>query len=333
MKWEGLIFPLRQLTQIMPAQEQSQSQPLAKTESPGVGSEDSAGKEGLAGAKTAGEQATAEAGTKIPAIRTLKGDISDYIKAKDLSLAEIAAASTNRRRFEEKTTIDKNIYFLAGIILAVASGLAIAGWFVFFRPADVKEAALQPPKPLVFSEKQEKIIISSESRLELTNAIQNSLKSPIAINTILDTPILLGTAESKNFINALQFFNILKISPPADFIQSLEGPFTLGVFYFRKNAPFLLFKIRSFDLAFGGMLEWEKNIYQDLKEILLIPSSPASGQKFQDKIIANHDSRVLYDGSGAPVVIYGFIGKRNLVITPDTDTLEEIFQRLGSSEN
>lgn len=248
-------------------------------------------------------------------------------------MAEIAAASTNRRRFEEKAPVNKNIYFLAGVILAAAAGLAVAGWFIFFRPAGVKEAASQAPKPLVFSEKQEKIVISSESRPELINASQNAFKSPIAINTILDIPVLSGPAGGQNFIQARKFFSILKIFPPADFVQSLEGPFDLGVFYFRKNTPFLVFKIRSFDLAFAGMLEWEKNMPGDLKEILLISNAPASSEKFQDKIIANRDSRVLYNASGTPAIIYGFSGKQYLVVTGDTDTFEEIFRRLGPAGN
>ncbi len=331
MKWEELISLLKPLTQIMP--EQKQNQP-AQTAGPDIrltqetNSTPAAAEEKASAAPVSDKEAPAEE-KKIPVIRTLKGDISAYIKAKDLSLVDIVAEAQKRRRFEEEPIKSKNFLLLTGIVFLVV-GLAISGWFVFLKEKPgAEKPSSQAPKPLIFSDKQEIATLTLESRPQTINAIQRLLKSPILLNTVLDIPVLIETKEIKEFVPAQKFFNLLGISPPVNLIQSLEGSFTLGVFYFKKNGPFLIFKIRSFDLAFSGMLNWESDLSQDLKEILLLQSLPALGAKFQDKTIKNHDVRILYDPSNNPILIYGFIGKQYLIVASDIDTLEEIFRRFS----
>src|SRR3990167_4080371 len=62
----------------------------------------------------------------VGGLHTLKGDISTYIKEKDISLTEIAAEMTKRRRLEKENAEPKKIFLLAGGTLLIIAGLATA---------------------------------------------------------------------------------------------------------------------------------------------------------------------------------------------------------------
>ena len=283
-------------------------------------------------APTAEDQAAAFNKSRIPALHTLRGDVTEYIKERDISLAEIAAQAARQRYSNEESGRSKRFFVLAALFVLFIAGLGLGGWYVFLRekPAS-KETAFQIPKPIIVSEKQEIITLKSENRSELVSSMQRKLDSPIALNTILDIQVLLEIPDKKEFFKAGSFFNILEIIPPANITQALEGSFGLGVYYLKKNVPFLVLKIRSFELAATGMFEWEKRLNSDLVPVLLIKNKAVIGKKFQDGVLKNHDIRILYDASDNPVIAYTFINAEHLLITTDFDTIEEIFRRFAAS--
>ena len=248
-----------------------------------------------------------------------------------MSLVDIVAEATKQRRFDDNIPERSKKTAILGVgILFLIGAMAIGGW-LFLKKEKVSpvETSLETPKPLILSEETKIIIINLESKTHLINLVQDSLNAAIPLNAIRYLPILLKTKEKEEYLDAKNFLNILGANPPANFIQSLDGPFTLGVFYLKRNSPILIFKIRSFDLAFSGALNWEKNMARDLREVILIKKLPAS-YNFQDKTIKNHDVRVLYDESAKPVLMYSFINKEKLVITADSESLEKIFGRLAN---
>ncbi len=250
-----------------------------------------------------------------------------------MSLIDVAAEISKHRRFsEEITTQTKKTLLLAVVIFLLVAGLGIGTWLILKGGnSGQTESFLQPPKSLIFSNKQKIITLKSESRSELTGIIQQALDSPLDLNTILNLPIFIETKEKKEFLTAQRFLDILGITPPANLTQSLEGSFTLGVFYLKKNSPFLIFRIRSFDLGKSGALNWEKTMARDLREIMRIQTLLPETRHFQDKVIKNHDTRILYDDANNPALIYAFFGKNYLVITSDSDTFEEIIRRFNIS--
>lgn len=295
----------------------------------------------ISGAKEPAGIATEEAGqgefrdksqnekAKIPVLRTFQGDISEYIKDKAISMTEIAAEASKQRRFDGSENSSRRFFVLIGGIILLAAGLVAAGWLIFFKESLISsEPVFQPSKSLIFSEKQKIAVLKSENRSELIDVIQQNSEESIASGTIIDTPFLLETKEKKEFLRARSFFDILGIALPANLGQSLEGAFTFGFFYQQK---FLILKINSFDLAFSGALSWERNMVQDLKDIFQIEDISAMNQKFQDRIIKNHDARVLYDTSDNIIIVYTFIERQYFAIATDINTLEEIIYRFSAS--
>ncbi len=245
-----------------------------------------------------------------------------------MSLEDIAAEALKRHRTEESKIQTKKFLILIGGGILLLAGLAVGG-YLFFSEKEilVQENFLQPPKSLILSEKQQVIILKTEDGPELKDSIAKIMESSVAENTILDIPVYLQTENKKEFINAQKFFQILEINPPGNFTQSLDGGFMLGIFNSGKNSTFLIFKIRSFDLAFSGALSWEKSMAESLKDAIFVKSQISGPKKFMDKIVKNHDVRVLYDAANSPLLAYAFIARDYFIITTDFVSLEEIFKR------
>ncbi len=255
-----------------------------------------------------------------------------------MSLVEIAAQMSRQRRDGKETAkTGKKIFIISGLAIIFAAGLAVGAYYLFFnKETPVEIPVANVPQPIVFSDKKEVIRLKSEKREDLIDSIQKTAGALIPINTILSASFSLETPKNEStgqaagkteFLNSRRFLEILKIALPANLMQSLEENFTFGVYYFKKNNSFLIFKIRSFDLAFSGILDWEKNMANDLKDILSI--SIPTDQKFQDKIINNRDTRVLYDTNGNPILIYSFFSTQYLIISVDLETFNEIISRLS----
>lgn len=163
------------------------------------------------------------------------------------------------------------------------------------------------------------------------DVIQKSMETSVEPNSVLSVSFLLQT-DPKEYIQAVNFFDILEINLPINLNQSLSGRFTFGIFNNQKqNQPFLILEVSSFDLAFSGMLEWEKNMAKNLKEVLQIQNVSIANQKFQDKIIKNQNARILYDASNNPVIIYAILKGKYIAISKDMDTFEEIVNRFPVS--
>ena len=52
---------------------------------------------------------------------------------------------------------------------------------------------------------------------------------------------------------------------------------------------------------------------------------------FEDRIIRNKDVRVMKDSAGNIVLLYGFLDQKNLVITTNEQTFQEILNRFFAS--
>ena len=101
----------------------------------------------------------------------------------------------------------------------------------------------------------------------------------------------------------------------------------LGVLEKQTPKPFLLIKLDSFEQAYPGMLEWEKDIKDDLlplfandEKVLAIPAD----KTFDDLTISNKGTRVLRDSERNAVLIYTFIDNNMLLITDNEDSLKNL---------
>jgi len=252
--------------------------------------------------------------SELKSLRTLQTDTQEYMK-KGVSFAEIAAETSKRQDLsseKETTKISLKKIALISIIIVIIVGIGLGSFWLFYRKEQEKQPVSLSPKSILVSDQQ----VEAEADL---NSIQSALKTPIRLNNLLYISMAMKPKE---------FFKIIKANPSLELTDSLTDEFMLSKFYLSKEWPILIFKIRSYELAFSGMLKWEKTISNDLGEIF----SPPSSGDFQDKEIQNHDTRVLNNEDGNSVLIYSFINRNYLVITQDEEPLKEIFRRFSSSQ-
>lgn len=252
--------------------------------------------------------------SELKGLRTLQTDAQEYIK-KGVSFAEIAAEASKRQDLsseKETTKISLKKISLISIIIVIIVGVGIGSFWLFYRKEQEKQQVSLLSKPILVSDQQ------IEAKADL-NSIQSALKTPIRLNNLL----YISTAMKPE-----EFFKLIKANPPSELTNSLAEKFMLSKFYLSKEWPILIFKIRSYELAFVGMLKWEKAISNNLSEIF----SPPSSGDFQDKEIQNHDTRVLYDENGNSFLIYSFINRNYLVIAQNEEPIKEIFRRFSLSQ-
>lgn len=281
---------------------------------------------------TAEETDFKKSDSSISPIRTYKSDYSTLVKDKNIGKVEMIAAEINRgggqgtsEDLGSKVKFNPLILGLTIIAIIVAG---VLGYLVLSSKQQTtrpKQLAQIPP-PIIFSEKQETIVLKNSTPGELADEIGKKLQQPFPRNNLVYLPIIKDEEVMELNIGAEKFLEIAGLNAPAIFSQALDNSYMLGVYSKNERYPVLIFKIKLYENAFAGMLEWENRIATDLAKIWPIKSTGVSS-KFTDKYLDNHDTRELSDENGNLVLIYSFIDRKTLAITTNEETLRAIFER------
>ncbi len=258
--------------------------------------------------------------SKIPALRTLKTDTAEFVEKGGVSLVDIATEEAKRSglKYKEKTSkVSFRKIILIAIMIIVVIAIGFGGYWFFAKNQQEKQSTQLLAQPILAADDQIEIIIDPNNNQKTLKDLQKALHGQIRPNHLLNIFIALDSRE---------FLKIIGTNPPPEFPYSLDSRFMLAKFYLTKDWPILVFKIRDYDSAFAGIIKWERTIDQDLEEIFSL--SPTSGD-FQDKVIQNHDTRILNDKNGNSVLIYSFINRNYLVLTTNEEPLKEIFRRFS----
>lgn len=155
---------------------------------------------------------------------------------------------------------------------------------------------------------------------------------------------------------------------PGALLRAIQpDAFLLGVHSFDSNQVFLLLEAESYEGAYAAMLSWERTMQKDLSPLFTRPISPTlsvedtpiasatasttatttSGlaatstasstesappppqEGFVDKIVENHDARVIESPSGEIVLLWTFLNRKVLLITTNDATVRELVSRLN----
>ncbi len=117
-------------------------------------------------------------------------------------------------------------------------------------------------------------------------------------------------------------------------MRSFEPYFMLGTL---GESRFIIFRLASFENAFSGMLNWEKNLPADLGTLFStapLLSNITTESVFKDVIYRNKDVRLLSVPTGpnststTPVLMYSFFDNKKLIITDNIETLQILIDRL-----
>jgi hypothetical protein len=117
-----------------------------------------------------------------------------------------------------------------------------------------------------------------------------------------------------------EFFQAINKFPGSDaLVRSLDTPLLYEIGSDGRLVGKITVLSRSYANTLAHMLDWESVIAQDLLPVLhpeLTQNNlkETEGRVFRDERIGDIDVRVLSDPFGKPLIVYGFIGSKTLVI-------------------
>ena len=227
-------------------------------------------------------------------IRTFQGDVVDALKSQNESLYSIRQKE-GTMAVEEATGPKKVLLLLTGGLVL----LALAGSFGFFAYKEyIRKTA--PPVPVT----PESRFISAEESAVVPNLSEFFKEVEDSPNQKLKHIIIATTSDP---LGEARIPGVLK--------RAIETVFMTGAL---GQNPFAILKIKSYENAFAGMLEWERNFLQDTQ----------SPSVFRDVVSRNKDIRVLSNSTSTPVVLYTILDNKWIIITNSLETLQTLIDRL-----
>ncbi len=275
------------------------------------------------------ENNTPKKESKIPNLRTLKSDSSEYIKKKNISILDMAATESKRKfsratsRKKEKNTKNTLLkIFVLLLFLMSLTAAGTAGYLIIKQKTKKETKILIFPSSIIISDSEKEINIKEISQIMEEKIPEGELRYfPIVKKSERGVRILTTTAD---------FFKSIGISPPIGLLDSLGDKFYLFIFSSSTNEPVFVFRVTSYENAFASMMRWEKNIFSDLGGTLGIKKEKIEKDIFKDMEIKNKDTRELLGENGDKLLVYSFIGKKYLVVSFGEKALKEIFRRFSS---
>ena len=229
------------------------------------------------------------------------------------------------------------------ISLALIAGGAYAGYYLYKKsplslvqftapkPTQAPGGVVITSKSIFQPDKQIKISIDGKNKNQIISAIRNEIGKVGQENTIEEVVLTKSTDTATTKVTANELQDILKIEAPSLVTRSLADDYMLGVYNGiggQKNF-FVITTNNFFQNTFAGMIEWEKNIPEDIKDYLYSGTNQFTLKgTYKDKIVRNKDVREYISDNDHVIFLYSFLSNDKLIITNDELALENIIIRL-----
>ncbi len=243
--------------------------------------------------------------------------------------------------------------WLNGSVIAIIGVLIIGGLAAIFLPYYFvkKNQPVQVPitivsKNLITPDTEEKINLKDINQDRVALTLKERVdQSALDLGQIKNISLVRGEAPAEVPLTAQDFLYLLKANVPPDLARTLRPEYMFGMYSFNGSQEFLILKVGEFDTAFSGMLNFEADLWQNMKPLFGLQNEAATtstssvsstyetAKKFQDAAFFNKDARVIKDSTGKIVFLYSIVDDNTIVITTSTDTLKEIIARLTSSKS
>lgn len=225
-------------------------------------------------------------------------------------------------RFQRLQSTDTNtltLQIMGGLVSVFA--VAVAGVLLFnvFTNTDTVVETSTTYEPIITS--------ANLTPVTLTAADIDALPKLIA-STTAQTPsgvteyIIVGQDEVA--VSPSYLFSLLSFDTMPSLRQAISQAHLVTV---NSNRPSLLLKHTDSEAVYGGLLNWEQTMADDLRALYAMPSTiPAS---FTDQRINGVDTRVLAV-EGNTIIIYAFLDDTTVLITPsraDFTQIQDLYNR------
>jgi hypothetical protein len=256
----------------------------------------------------------------IKSIRTYKSDAEEAVRYQNISAIDIAVAEQKKRQastaIEYANEKESHVGLFLIIIFFIIIGLG-GGWFYWFHLTNTEETkTIQVSvETIVRYTKGSTLLLRDDSDpLVLIGAKLAAANAGLG-NVYALVPTLEATSTTPAPIEAI----LKKTRIPARLLRSLSN-YMIGTYTYDTNSPFIILKNTFFQNAFAGMLDWEKNMRNDLLPLITAsyPDETAvdgNADRFEDIIVSNIDTRVLRNKSGKIILAYAFADTNTVIIS------------------
>lgn len=201
------------------------------------------------------------------------------------------------------------VFFVARIMFN--SNFTLNG--LFNQTEVIEEEPISKIEPLLTNSEVKNIVLTSSKLNTLVELINQGIDS--SSEGITELPVTSLTGEE---ISASYLFNLLDFNTKATLKQSIN---TARFISHNQSEPALVIKFVDENTIKGGLLNWESNMSEDLKPIY--KQTTAAIGNFRDETIGQIDVRVLTSDTDT-LIVYGFINKNTVIISPDLDSFVAI---------
>lgn len=278
----------------------------------------------------------------IKVLRTYTSDMAEAVRENEASVIKIALAEKAKREEEEiyikaeGTKTSKIFFVLGGVFLIIAA--IVGSLFLISKKEKIPEKIVKNTDTFILHDSYSFIDVTNINKPEdlFLKINQNPEDYKEGIRAIFLTKLI---KEISQELTTADFLSMFKINAPNALTRSLSDKYLFGQ-YKRKNSAdpkienFLIFETNNYNQAYASLLDWERTMPKDLSIFFYSDNNAEdnSQKKWQDIIINNKDTRVLYGQNGQAVLYYALINNK-VIITTNLEILKELISRIITKNN
>ncbi len=215
-----------------------------------------------------------------PSIRTYQADVADAVNNEKASVVTIAIAEAKKRerdvQFEQDSTFSgKNMYLIGLSIFLIVAGIGLSLFFYLKQSGGAVTTKVVSENPLLIIDSTKNFDITALQHDKILGLLETErATSPAKAGSIEEITLSALTGTEQKKLNTGDFLTTLSQSVPDALIRALDPHFVFGLHLFRKNEPFLILTVNSYQSAFANMLEWEEQMFYDFGSLFLTEPHP-----------------------------------------------------------
>lgn len=235
----------------------------------------------------------------------------------------------------------KNMIFMIGSFLLIVLALAIFLYlFIFNKKEEVSPFVKKETTSIIYTDTNILEAIDGFTKEKIAETVFNQSKN---INIKIGEIKEINLTENGKNIGFRRFNALLESNLNLGEADLFSDNFLLGMINegFKgvsslNGELFILLKVKSFTDVFPLMRAWENKMFNDLYMLFGIDVSIDDNYLFtkdwQDGVVKNKNTRILYDNEGEIVLMYVYINDSSIIITNSKIATEEVTFRITSSQ-
>lgn len=266
----------------------------------------------------------------LQGIHTLQTDMAEAVNKDHISQASlIAEKQIQKKALDEKVLVLNTTSPVPShvvrtfFIILITLGVVLGSGYGILKVA--RQKSQQAPVSILPAQKSQTLLVYDYlksldfSPADLTD--KGTLATALVASATTSSP---GITFYQSNVPLKQILFILSPSIPSEYLRSLSNQDFFGG---NESGNFFIITVDSYDQAFAGSLQWEKTMNNDLLS-LFHASTSTNLVSFEDRIIANKDTRAALNKEKETLFLYGFYDSRTIVFAENEQLLKDVYEML-----